>query len=269
MPDRAGNIYLELTREFNSGRLRCVICSGQAAVLHRVAIMSKDGDWVIREDEESLGHVLSVLDLHGATYRYGAPLDVRWMAGGWSSHFEFQQNGARVRADFLSRPPRIEPPDLARMWRNQEGRDVPFVSVADLAEMKKTNREKDYAVIGELARLMADPAEQLLYSRSARDLAQIAARHPALAERLAARRPLLRVAGNVDRLAEALDTERRALIHANEQRLLRYLKAAERWADTWPSVAREVEGLSLLRAHEVVVRRAESVLPFGAAEGLQ
>jgi hypothetical protein len=34
-------IYVELTRELNRGRLRAVICSGQAVVLHRLAIMSK------------------------------------------------------------------------------------------------------------------------------------------------------------------------------------------------------------------------------------
>jgi len=43
------NIYLDLTREFNAGRLRVVICSGQAVVLHRLAVMSKDGDWILRD----------------------------------------------------------------------------------------------------------------------------------------------------------------------------------------------------------------------------
>jgi len=35
------SIFLTLTERFNAGRLRAVICSGQAAVLHRVAIMSE------------------------------------------------------------------------------------------------------------------------------------------------------------------------------------------------------------------------------------
>jgi hypothetical protein len=55
------NIYRALTREFNHGRLRAVISSGQAVVLHRLAIMSKDGDWIVREGAECLGHVLGVL----------------------------------------------------------------------------------------------------------------------------------------------------------------------------------------------------------------
>lgn len=52
------NIYLTLTREFNVGRRRAILSSGQAVVLHRLAVMSKDGDWIIRDDEESLRHLL-------------------------------------------------------------------------------------------------------------------------------------------------------------------------------------------------------------------
>jgi hypothetical protein len=37
------NPYLELTAAFNRGRRRTLISSGQAVVLHRLAIMSKDG----------------------------------------------------------------------------------------------------------------------------------------------------------------------------------------------------------------------------------
>jgi hypothetical protein len=48
------NIYLELTREFNQGKTRVIISSGQAVVLHRLAIMSKDGDWIVRENHEDL-----------------------------------------------------------------------------------------------------------------------------------------------------------------------------------------------------------------------
>jgi hypothetical protein len=44
--------------------------------------------------------------------------------------------------------------------------------------MKKTNREKDYAVIGELARRIPEVSGQLALSRSARDLLRLADTHP-------------------------------------------------------------------------------------------
>jgi hypothetical protein len=37
------NISLELTHKFHSGRGRAILAGGQAVVLHRLAIMSKDG----------------------------------------------------------------------------------------------------------------------------------------------------------------------------------------------------------------------------------
>src|SRR5207247_1200672 len=59
-PVGAVSIYLELTRDFNQGRLRAVVASGQAVVLHRLAIMSKDGDWILREEAETTAHVRQV-----------------------------------------------------------------------------------------------------------------------------------------------------------------------------------------------------------------
>jgi hypothetical protein len=257
------NIYLELTHRFNDGRLRAVLSSGQAVVLHRLAIMSKDGDWILREDDETLDHVLRVLEPFQARYRFGAPLDRRWLAGGWSAHLEFRQEPLRVRTDFVTRPPRLHVNDLVRLWRNQEDRDLPVVGLRDLAEIKKTDREKDWAVIGELARSMHDPADQILYSRSARDLLALAHAHPGLVANLTVHRPLLaRIRAGRNELERALDEERRAAMHANESRLEGYQQAAERWARDWRAVQQEVANLPLREAHRIVVERAEGVLPF-------
>ncbi len=255
-------VYLELTREFNAGRLRAVICSGQAAVLHRLAIASKDGDWILREDAEALSHVVAVLARCGARYRFGAPLDVRWMSGGWSAHLEFRRDDLRVRTDFFTRPPRINEGELARMWIEQEGRDQPYTSARILAEMKKTDRQRDYPFIGELARLMKDPRDQLLYSRSAEDLIELARLHPELVRLLIAERPLLaRVAAGRRALAEAIQSEMLDLMELDERRLAAYGAASSAWADRWPSLSRELERMSLLEAHARMVDRAAGVLP--------
>ncbi len=265
------NVYLDLTAEFNAGRLRAVICSGQAVVLHRLAVVSKDGDWILREDDEAIEHVLRVLARHGARYRFGAPLALPWLRGGWSSHFDFMHGELRVRTDFFSRPPRVTTVELARVWREQELHVPPFVDVRVLAELKKTNREKDYVVIGELARLMTDVRDQLLYSRSARDLIELSARHPQETLEVAAARPLLRHTSLPrHELQRELDAEKALLIDANEARLARFLSAAEPWSAAWPALEREVAGMELLAAHEVLVRRAKELLPVaagGAVEG--
>ncbi len=262
------NIYLELTRKFNSDRARAILAGGQAVVLHRLALMSKDGDWILREDTPTMNHVLSVLKQYGARYRFGAPLDVRWMAGGWSAHLEFQWEQMRVRTDFVTRPPRLDEEALQRLWRGVEGQETPFLNAADLAAMKKTNREKDYAVIGELARRMPDPDDEILYSRSARDLLALAARYPDRVQRLKEKRAVLLALGQGREVLEAaLDAERRHLMRANEERLAKYLEAAKPWAAAWPALSRQMDGLSLSEAHCLMVQQAENLLPFTVPGG--
>jgi hypothetical protein len=262
------NPYLALTTELNQGRLRALLSSGQAVVVHRLAIMSKDGDWLLREDTETMGHVLDVLSRHGARYRFGAPLDLRWLSNGWSAHLEFRRDPLRLRTDFVTRPPRIPPEWLARIWGEAEATGQEVVGLEPLAALKLTNRDKDYAVVGELARLMTDPRAQFLYSRSSRDLIALAEEHPeALAETIPQRPLLGRIATGREALEEALDRERRALMRANEERLVRYQDATEAWAALWPEVQRQIGGLSLLDAHRLVVARAEGVLPFAPTQG--
>jgi hypothetical protein len=127
------NPCLDLTREFNGGGLRAIVSSGQAVVLLRLPVASKDGDWILRETPESLAHVRGVLAAHGARDRFGAPLDVRWMVGGWSAHFDFQAEGLRLRTDFVTRPPRLPPADLAALWRQVQAAEWPHVDARRLS----------------------------------------------------------------------------------------------------------------------------------------
>jgi hypothetical protein len=263
------NIYLELTQEFNRGRLRGILSSGQAVVLHRLAVMSKDGDWIIREDEEALEHILGVLESRGAKYRFGAPLALPWLAGGWSAHFEFTQDRyspSRVRTDFVSRPPRVTKTELAELWKSEEANFAPdtppFVDLVTLARLKQTNRDRDYAVIGELARRMEKVEDQLLFSRSADEILDLAAANPGLASQLGQRRPLLKeVSNGEEALESALDAERRRLTKINEDRLANYASAARRWLSRWPEFDKHMASLSLREAHAYLVEQASLSLP--------
>lgn len=256
------NPYIRLTAEFNEGRLLAILASGQAVVLHRLAVMSKDGDWIIREEVEAAAHVIATLAGHGARYRFGAPLDLRWLAHGWSSHLEFHHEGLRVRCDFVTRPPRVSAEALAALWEAPVQMEAPVVGLPLLAELKKTNREKDYAVIGDLARKMRDPRLEILYSRSARDLLRLSGDHPALVREVLAQRPALAgVAGGREHLERLLDEERRLLMRQNEDRLDRYVSAAVRWRAEWPGLSRMMADLPLAEAHEMMVSRAAELLP--------
>jgi hypothetical protein len=257
------NPYVRLTREFNDGRLRAILASGQAVVLYRLAVMSKDGDWILKEDAETLSHVVATLGRHGARYRFGAPLDLRWLAHGWSSHFEFKEGALRIRCDFVTRPPRVSEAALLALWEAPVQKEAPVVSLQMLAELKKTDREKDYAVIGELARRLDDPRQEALYSRSALDLMRLSEQHPAIVRQAAADRPLLaRLREGREAVERLLDEERRRLMRRNEERLDRYVKAARPWAAEWPRLSKSLAGQPLGTAHEMMVSRAGELLPY-------
>ena len=53
MPKAFENIYFELTAAFNAAGRIAVLASGQAVVWYRLAMMSKDGDWILRETGET------------------------------------------------------------------------------------------------------------------------------------------------------------------------------------------------------------------------
>ena len=256
------SIYLDLTKQWNAGRTRAVICSGQAVVLLRLAIASKDGDWILREDQEALDHVLASLDARGAHYRFGAPLDLRWLRNGWSSHFEFQHEGMRVRTDFFTRPPRVSSVELAAMWRELDGRDPPFTGPRLLMQIKQTGREKDWPIVGQLARLLTDPMEQLLCSRSARDLIALAAAHPQQLESATRQRPALQSLGlGFDELRLALERERFAAMDLDAARIRAFVAATRDLERMWPELDRRTQGLPLRAAHTLVVESAERWLP--------
>lgn len=256
------NPYFILTDAFNAGRLRALVSSGQACVHYRMAMVSKDGDWILREDEETFDRVLRVLAERGARYRIGAPLALPWMAGGWSSHFEWIEDGLRLRTDFVTRPPRMSPERLAVLWEEAGDLPAPVLPPTDLIALKRTQRMKDYPFIGSLARMLPDPADRLRHSRSAAEISGLIGEHPELAAELSRERPLLAKAdADVETLESELDAEMRAAMRADAARMRRYAAALEPWAawmrnhrDTW-------EELPLPEAHQNLVEAAKGVLP--------
>jgi len=147
------NPYFELHREFRKAGADVLISSGQACVAFGIATFSKDGDWIIRENERSCQAVLSVLGARDASYRLGAPLHPDWLCRGLTSHFELRSpDGLRLRTDFCSRPPRV--PDVEHLWACAVRADeMDVVDVESLMKLKQTRRIRDYSMIGALAEL--------------------------------------------------------------------------------------------------------------------
>ena len=232
------------------------LASGQAVVFYRIAIMSKDGDWVIREAPDACERVLRELDTRGARYRAGAPLDIRWLSGGWSSHFEFfDDRRRRIRCDFVSRPPRVPAASIEALFHKAGAGRLVAVDPESLILMKQTQRAKDYAVIAELSALLPPEREIELTTDPDRILALVAAgvssRRPAVLTALAGvgRR------GVVIALAEEAD----ALQQQDAARLNAYDAAAARFLAECRAVS--LADLPLREAHARLCDIAGRTLP--------
>ena len=252
------NVYFELTEEMNASGAVVALASGQAVVYYRLAMMSKDGDWVIRETPEACRLVLEILERHGARYRPGAPLDVRWLAGGWSSHFELvDAERRRIRCDFLSRPPRVRPAEIEAFFDlRASGGKMLVVGIEPLIRMKQTQRAKDYPVIGELARLLEPEREIELTTDPDRILA-LAPVHGRGSRRAPVRAAL--DGGTRDAVVVELARETDRLQQEDRARLKRYRVASEAYLREFH--AARIGDLALPEAHERLRALAERLLP--------
>lgn len=251
------NVYFELTEAFNEERPTVALAAGQAVVFYRVAIMSKDGDWIVRESSDACDRVLSVLTARGARYRPSPPLDPRWLAGGWSSHFEcYDERHRRVRCDFMSRPPRVTRAALDAIFDRERDSPLLVIDIESLIAMKRTQRAKDYAVIGALATLL--PAERELEVTSDPD------RLLALAAVVGPPKTRPRLVDAVTRgdrravviaLAEEIDEQQQR----DRRRVERYQAAAAPYLEA--ARAHHLSELPLAEAHQRLIEDAERLLP--------
>jgi len=254
------NVYFELTREFNQKGTIAILTSGQAVVYYRTALMSKDGDWILQETPEACSRILDILSGHGARYRPGAPLDVRWLAGGWSSHLQFHdEKERRVRCDFLARPPRIEAEKILELFqRPTEPGKLAVIDLESLIRMKRTQRAKDYPVIAELARLLPEDRE-IAYTTDPDRILELAGKRGKEINRLPAQEALR--GGTREEVVVALAREINIQQEEDRRRLEWYDKNSRNYMERL--VRSGFLDRPVKEAHEEIVALAEQWLPQG------
>ena len=201
--------YEGLVQKLRNRGVVCAITSGMACVHYGVAETTKDCDLLCHMG--SFDELLALLDatqISGAACQYrgniSPPLDARWHGGGWTSHFEWARGADAVTLDVFGHALRESKP-----W----GQDLIglYASPHTVAEMKRTNRDKDWAFITALGVRMveADDDRGWLHIFNADTLAELIVDSHCPPE-LAARRPALQLAMTGDpRTAGALNAERK------------------------------------------------------------
>jgi len=271
---RMDNPYFELHSRFRRAGAEVLLSSGQACVAFGIAAFSKDGDWIVREDDGACDAVRAVLAQEGAQYRLGAPLCPQWLRLGLTSHFEYRnEDGVRVRTDFCSRPPRV--PDLNRLWESSvRAGGLDLVDIESLIRLKQTRRLRDYAVIGALAEVAGLEyglsGVALGYLQDYALLSQAAERWPEEAKqspRLAIR--LLTEGAPRGEVVTALALEQDALIQQDEERIQALMVRVGDFPERFAELRKEWrrDRVPLPRQHEQLMELATCLLNLNGPTG--
>ena len=150
--------YEELIIRARSRGIPCAITSGMACVAFGVTASTKDCDLLCAPDfAGDLLDLLSQTDLNGymPVYRGNltAPLDARWFRGGWTSHFEWAPAGSGAYLDVFGIAPRGSSPRVTDIQGF-------YASLHTVAEMKRTNRDKDWPFVTALGTRMIQAGDE-------------------------------------------------------------------------------------------------------------
>ena len=207
-------------------RVRALLMGGQACILHGAAEFSRDIDFAVAVAPVNLDRLRRALAELKAEPVFFPPLGEDVLRRGHACHFRCQARGLEgFRIDVMSVMRGVAP--FEECWsrrkriRLQGVGPVAVMSIEDLVQAKKTQRDKDWPMIRRLLEAdisrggrTASRLRRAFWLRECRTpalLCDLAARFPVLARRLSGRRPALKAAcrGDQVEVAEALAVEER------------------------------------------------------------
>jgi hypothetical protein len=207
--------------------VRVLLMGGQACVFYGAAEFSRDTDFAILGDTANLMRLRAALAELQAEVIAVPPFQLKYLRRGHAVHFRCQHPEALgMRVDIMSKMRGVD--EFPRLWRRRTTIELPdkttvdLLSLPDLVQAKKTQRDKDWPMIRRLVeshyfqnRDGAAAAQITFWLRELRTpaiLMQVATLHPAHCRKLFSKRPLLTYAsmGEADKLERALSEEESA-----------------------------------------------------------
>jgi len=209
-------------------RVRALLMGGQACVFYGAAEFSRDTDFAILADAANLARLRKALAELQAELIAVPPFRIKYLRRGHALHFRCQHPEAlRMRVDVMSKMRGVDP--FARLWRRRttiglaSGESCDLLSLADLVQAKKTQRDKDWPMIRRLVEahyfqnLKKPTSAHIRFwfqeLRTPELLRECARRFSEVCRGLAGKRPLLAYAqsGQVTELQQALVAEEYAV----------------------------------------------------------
>ena len=205
-------------------RVRALLMGGQACVFYGAAEFSRDTDFAILADAANLARLRKALAELQAEPIAVPPFERKYLRRGHAIHFRCQHPEAlRMRVDVMSKMRGVD--SFAKLWKRRTTLQIPggekcnLLSLPDLVQAKKTQRDKDWPMIRRLVEAsffenrrkscLSQIRFWLAELRTPQLLIEVARTNSAVAKKLAAKRPLLRVAlaGEMEKLKKALAVE--------------------------------------------------------------
>ncbi len=205
-------------------RVRALLMGGQACVFYGAAEFSRDADFILLAAADNLARLRRALaDLRAEPIAV-PPFEIKFLRRGHALHFRcLHPDASRMRVDVMSKMRGVDA--FAKLWKRRTVIELPdgtvcdLLSLPDLVQAKKTQRDKDWPMLRRLVeahyfqnREKAGAARQkfwLLELRTPELLVELARTNPGLCRRLMSRRPLLAHArsGRITQLESALLAE--------------------------------------------------------------
>jgi hypothetical protein len=205
-------------------RVRALLMGGQACVFYGAAEFSRDTDLAIVADAANLRRLRRAVDELQAEVIAVPPFELKYLRRGHAIHFRCRNPEAlRMRVDVMAKMRGVDA--FPKLWKRRtsialpDGTRCDLMSLPDLVQAKKTQRDKDWPMIRRLVEAhyfqnsgkphLAQIGFWLQELRTPELLVEVAQRHIMRCRRLVSTRPLLAQAefGKLPELAQALMAE--------------------------------------------------------------
>src|SRR5437016_11725877 len=136
-------------------RVRVLLMGGQACVFYGAAEFSRDTDFAILADSANLARLRKALNELQARLIAVPPFELKYLRRGHAIHFRCEHSEAPgMRVDVMSKMRGVE--TFSKLWQRRTTIELPgglkcdLLSLPDLVQAKKTQRDKDWPMIRRL-----------------------------------------------------------------------------------------------------------------------
>ncbi len=217
------NPILKVLSTFKKYQVKCLLIGGQACIIYGAAEFSRDSDFVILSTHRNLERLQKALGYLQAGIIYFPPLETEYLERGHACHFRCAAKGVEgLRIDVIAKMRRCE--EFDKLWvrrktvRIKNNGSINVISLQDLVQSKKTQRDKDWLMLkrlveNDIALNRMNPANKrvswwLRECRNAELLIKLAQEYPKEAKEAIVDRPLISLATRSNRQRIALELQK-------------------------------------------------------------